>query len=190
MSPSPTRCPARRRICQTFRRTGLSIAVVPGGSTPSASERTRLHRRRRSRVELRRHLPTLPLGVEGGLLARFEGGVPPASRPSSKRGSRAAVEAPGFSRPRRDAPRGKSSRSRSSSSRADRVEADLIEEAQQPRLAVLESPRSRASGSTSAPCGRRTDSRPGPPCRRRRGRRRRCRRHSPASRCAPGCTSS
>ena len=44
--------------------------------------------------------------------------------------------------------------------------------------------------STPAPCGRRTGSRPDPPCRRCTGTRRRCRPRSPASTCAPGCTSS
>ena len=48
----------------------------------------------------------------------------------------------------------------------------------------------RGRGSTPARCARRTGSRPGPPCRRCRGRRRRCRPSSPASTCAPGCTSS
>ena len=50
------------------------------------------------------------------------------------------------------------------------------------------SPRSAGSDSTSARCGRRTDSRRGLPCRRRIDRRRRCPPRSPASRCAPGCT--
>ena len=44
-------------------------------------------------------------------------------------------------------------------------------------------------GSTPARCARRTGSRPGPPCRRCTGRRRRCRPRSPASTCGPGCTS-
>ena len=43
--------------------------------------------------------------------------------------------------------------------------------------------------STPGRCGRRTGSRPGPPCRRRRGTRRRCPPRSRESTCAPGCTS-
>ena len=70
---------------------------------------------------------------------------------------------------------------------ADRVEAELVERPQQPRLVEVRAARRR--GSTPARCARRTGSRPGPPCRRCTGRRRRCRRRSPASTCGPGCTS-
>ena len=54
---------------------------------------------------------------------------------------------------------------------------------------ALEVPVRARTCSTPARCGRRTDSRPGPPCRRCTGRRRRCRPRSRASTCAPGCTS-
>ena len=87
-------------------------------------------------------------------------------------------------------PCGKASRISQQLLRAHRIEANLIEEAQQPRRARLKLRRrvervphlQRAPDelipARALPCRRRTDTR------------RRCRPRSPASRCAPDCTSS
>ena len=55
-------------------------------------------------------------------------------------------------------------------------------------LPASKAPRLRDRCSTPGSCARTVDSRPAPPCRRCTGRRRRCRRHWAASRCAPDCT--
>ena len=132
--------------------------------------------------------PAVALGGEGRLLLGAEGGdavglgveEAPGGRPRRKVvGSIVEVELAGLGRgPQVEQLVG-----------LDRVEADLVEGAQQPRHVGLVARASGRRGTRPARCGRRTGSRPGPPCRTRRGRRRRCRRRSPGSTCGPGCTS-
>ena len=186
-SPAATRAPSLDLAASTgCRRRALSIARPSGGRSSSASGLASGDHRVAGVDVLAGRRPALALGVERRLLARLEGRDRVAFVAQELRCSRARLNVLLLDLEPITAERKVGAnpqqlvlahRDRSGSGRRSAA-----------ATACVELRASRASGSTSAACGRRTDSRPALPCRTRTGRRRRCRPRSPASRCAPGCT--